>query len=157
MIDFSKAFDTINHLILFSKLKLVPVSLSIIKWIMSSLTNTSQSTKVNGVCSLSLDNTRSNVQGSGIGPCAFITYVSDFKTLGYCNHILKYTDDFSLLGLDPENSDVSAMDEVEHIISWSNRNKHEINLGKCKQLVFKGPNLKHEISPCTLPDVVRVN
>jgi len=45
----------------------------------------SQTTKVNGVCSLSLDITSSIVQESSIGPRAFINYVIDFKTLGYCN------------------------------------------------------------------------
>jgi len=104
---------------------------------------------------LSLDITRSIVQGSGIGPFAFITYVNDCKTLGDANCILKYADDFSLLV--PENSDVSASSEMAHIISWSESNKLKINLAKCRELVFKRPNLKHEILPCTLPDVVRVN
>jgi len=106
-----------------------------------------------GVCSLSLDITKSIVRGSGIGQYAFITYVTDFKTLGYCNYVLKYADDFFLLV--QENSDVSATDELKHIISWSNRNK--FNLSKCRELVFKRPNLKHEISPCTLANVIRVN
>jgi len=82
----------------------------------------------------------------GIGPYAFITYVSDFKTLGYCNHVLKYADDFSLLV--PENSDVFATDELERIISWYNRNKLKINLSKCRELVFKRPNLKKTTSKC---------
>jgi len=29
----------------------------------------------------------------------------------------------------------------------------KLNLAKCKELVFKRSNLKHEISLCTLPDV----
>ena len=57
----------------------------------------------------------------------------------------------------PENSDVSAESEMAHIISWSESNELKINLAKCKELVFKRPNLKHEISLCTLPDVVRVS
>jgi len=75
--------------------------------------------------------------------------------LGHDNCVLKYAGDFSLLV--PENSDVSAESEMAHIISWSKSNKHKINLAKCKELVFKRPNLKHAISPCTLPNVVRVN
>ena len=112
MIDFSKAFDTVNHQIS-SKLRQFPIPVNVIKWIVSFLTGRSQSTKVNGVCSLSLDITRSIVQGSGIGPFAFITYVSDCKTLGDANCILKYADDFSLLV--PENSDVSA---ILHQVRW---------------------------------------
>jgi len=78
----------------------------------------------------------------------------DCKTLGHDNCVLKYADDFSLLV--PENNDVSAESEMAHIISWSESNKLKINLSKCKGLVFKRPNLKHDISPCTLPNVVRV-
>ena len=52
MIDFSKAFDTVNHQILLSKLKMFPIPVNVIKWIMSFLTGRSQSTKVNGVCSM---------------------------------------------------------------------------------------------------------
>jgi len=108
---------------------------------MSLLTDRSQSTKVNGVCSLSLDITRSIVQGSGIGPFAFITYVNDCKTLGHDNCVLKYADNFSLLV--PENSHVSAASEMVHNISWSESNKLKINLVKCRELVFKRLNLKH--------------
>jgi len=86
---------------------------------MSFLTGRSQSTKINGVCSLPLYITRSIVQGSGVGPFAFITYVNDCKTLGHDNCVLKYADDFSLLV--PENSDVSAESEMTHIISWGLR------------------------------------
>jgi len=82
-------------------------------------------------------------------------YVNDCKTLRHDNCVLKYADDFSLLV--PANSDVSAPSEIAHIISWSESNKLKINLAKCRQLVFKRPNLKHEISPSTLPDVVRFN
>ena len=45
------------------------------------LTNRSQSTEANGVCSQAIYITRSIVQGSAIGPYAFITYVSDYKAL----------------------------------------------------------------------------
>ena len=51
----------------------------------------------------------------------------------------------------------SAESDMAHIISWSGSNKLKINLAKCKALVFKRPNLEHEISSCTLPNVVRVN
>ena len=53
----------VNHHISLSKLELFPIQVNVIKWIMSFLTGRSQSTKVSGVCSLSLDITRSIVQG----------------------------------------------------------------------------------------------
>ena len=37
MIDFSKAFDTVNHEILLSKLQKFPIPANILKWIISFL------------------------------------------------------------------------------------------------------------------------
>jgi len=52
--------------------------------------------------------------------------------------------------------DVFVINEMAHVISWSESNKLQLNLARCEELVFNRPNLKHEISLCTLPDVVRV-
>ena len=66
----------------------------VIKWIASFLLDRSQSTKVNGECSLPINITRSTVQGSVTGPYAFLTYVSNCKVLGILNFLMKYADDF---------------------------------------------------------------
>ena len=127
---------------------------NILKWIASFLLDRSQSTKVNGECSLPIIITRSIVQGSVTGPYAFIAYASDCKVLGILNFLMKYADDFNLLV--PENSDVPVEDEMKQIISWSKSNKLSINLAKCKELVFWRPGLKSEFMPSLLPDVVCV-
>jgi len=95
---------------------------------MSFLTDRSKSTKLNGFSSFIIDITRSIslVQGSAIGPYAFITYVSDNKTRGHANRMFKYGDDCTLLV--PENTDISAENEIANISSWSHRNKHSISL-----------------------------
>jgi len=102
-----------------------------LNWIVSFLTDRSQATRVNSVCSLPLAITRSIVQGSVTGPYAFIAYVSDCKTRSLLNFILEYADDFNLLV--PENNE----DEMQHIMSWSAAtNKLSINLSKSKELFF---------------------
>jgi len=70
------------------------------------------------------------VQRYVTGPYAFIAYVSVSKTLGSVNWILMYADDFNLLI--PENCDVSAEDEMKHIVSWRESNKLYINFTKCR-------------------------
>jgi len=127
---------------------------NILNWIASFLLDRSQSTKVNGECSLPINITRNIVQGSVTGPYAFLAYVSDCKVLGILNFLMKYADDFNLLV--PENSDVPVEDEMKQIISWSKSNKLSIYLAKCKELVFWRPGLKSEFMPSLLPDVVRV-
>jgi len=65
LIDFSKAFDTVNHSILIEKLKRLKLPTFIHGWILNFLTDRKQSTKFNGEL-LSSIITRSIVQGSGL-------------------------------------------------------------------------------------------
>ena len=50
-IDFSKAFDTVNHIILLEKLKIYGIKNNNFQWIQNYLTNRQQSTIVNGTVS----------------------------------------------------------------------------------------------------------
>ena len=56
----------------------------------------------------------------------------------------------------PENTDVSAEDEMRNVLLWSDDNKLSVNLSKCK-IVFRRPNVKHDILPDPLADVERVS
>jgi len=61
----------------------------------------------------------------------YVTFSFAFcKAIGSVNLILKYVNDFNLLI--PENSDVSAEDEMKHIVSRSESNKLYINFTKCR-------------------------
>ena len=68
MIDFSKAFDTVDHVILIPKLIKIGVPDFLVDWICSFLTGWSQQCKVNGRLSRPASIGLSIVQGSGIGP-----------------------------------------------------------------------------------------
>ena len=86
LIDFSKAFDSVNHLKLVNKLKQYGLSHSIITWIVSFSTDKSQYTNVGGnLWRLQFIN-RSIVQGSGIGPCLFIIMIFNLKARAATNH-----------------------------------------------------------------------
>ena len=47
----------------------------------------------------------------------------------------------------PENTDVSAEDEMRNVLLWSDDNKLSVNLSKCKEIVFRSPSVKLDISP----------
>jgi len=113
LLDFSKAFDTVDHLILLNKLHSYHLPGNILSWIVSFLTDRLQCTKVNGILSALECINRSIVQGSGIGPNTFSIYVADLKALGVTNTLCKYADDTTLLV--PEICDVSIEDELENI------------------------------------------
>jgi len=80
-IDYCKAFDTINHSILFRKLLKLPIPSNILLWIFNFLTDRMQAVSSSGQTSTWLPVTQSIIQGSGIGPCLYLIYASDLHTL----------------------------------------------------------------------------
>ena len=69
LIDFSKAFDVVNHEILLKELStMIGMNSSIFNWIAYCSTSRSQAVKLGDIISAFLMITRSIVQGSGLGP-----------------------------------------------------------------------------------------
>jgi len=85
MIDFSKAFDTVDHVLLFNKLVQLDLPSYVINWICSFLSNISQQCKVNGQLSNMTNIGLSIVQGSGIGPTLYIVMKSDLHVVSRTN------------------------------------------------------------------------
>ena len=154
LIDFSKAFDTVDHAILSRKLFSLNVPVFIIQWIMSFLTNRTQATRLGFHLSAHLPINRSIVQGSGIGPTLFIMFAHDLRPLDILNYLIKYADDTTLLC--PQISKTTVELEMAHVIDWANENKMAVNLLKTVELVFHRPNVSHDLSPLAMPNVSRV-
>ena len=114
MIDFSKAFDSVNHLILINKLKLLNFPDNIIKRVVSFLIDREQCTKIDEHRSATQIITSSIVQDSDIGPTLFIGLFIDLRLIGLTNRIAKYTDDTSLLVT--EKADIDITEELQHIL-----------------------------------------
>ena len=96
-IDFSKAFDSVDHLTLIQKLKVLNSADNIIQWVMSFLTDRNQFVHINEKWSFTRIINRSIVQGSGIGPTLFVICIMNLEPVGSTNHITKYADDASFL------------------------------------------------------------
>ena len=139
LIDFSKAFDKVDHIILVQKLKTLHLPVYVINWICSFLTWRSQQWNVNGHLSKTKSIVLSVVQGSGIGPMLYAVMKSDLQlhAISKLNTLFKYADDTTLMV--PEHTDVSICDEFEHVIVWASVNKLVLNLLKTKEIVFKRP------------------
>ena len=63
---------------------------------MDFLTDRTQCTRVGLSILVSLAINRSIVQGSGIGSCLFVVYISDLKACGKSNYLIKFADDCRL-------------------------------------------------------------
>ena len=79
LLDMSKAFDSINHELLLSKLRKIGVSTSAHKWFKSYLIDRSQVVKIEDTTSKALPLEFGLPQGSIIGPLLFSVYVN-FRT-----------------------------------------------------------------------------
>ena len=76
-LDFSKAFDKVDHCILIEKLRLMGINGPLMLWIQSYLFQRSQKVMVNGVLSEPVL-VRSGVpQGSVLGPLLFLVMMAD--------------------------------------------------------------------------------
>jgi hypothetical protein len=85
LVDFSKAFDTVDYAIVLRKANVLMVCPSVKNWIISFLNNRVQITKLFDTCSLMLEINRSIVQVSEIGPYLYILMESDLCTLRKSN------------------------------------------------------------------------
>jgi hypothetical protein len=126
-IDFSRAFDTINHVLLLRKIIQQNFPIKIILWIANFLAGRIQAVAANGKRSIWLPISQSIIQGSGIGPILYIIFASDLKTVSNNNKICKYADDTTLMV--GELSDVNFETEFNNITEWASRNKLKLNLG----------------------------
>jgi hypothetical protein len=154
IIDFSKAFDTIDHAILLSKLSTFSIPINILNWIIDFLTDRQQLCKIDGRLSTPARINRSIIQGSGLGPTLYIGMKSDLTTVSSDNVLIKYADDVDLLV--PECSSVDINVEFDHVKAWAVNNKMVINLQKTKELVFHRPNPRNIVYPACVGSIEQV-
>ena len=152
MIDFSKAFDTVDHVLLLNKLVQLDLPTHAINWICSFLSGRSQQRKVNGQLSTMANIGLSIVLGSTIGPTLYIVMKSDLHVMSCINAIIKFADDTTLLV--PENTDLDLDVEFRHVTEWAASNRLTLNTGKTKEIVFRRPQVKYFHMPRTAIDCI---
>jgi hypothetical protein len=113
LIDFTKAFDTVDYVLVVCKLKDLVLPGSIVNWVISFLTDRSQLVKIGSCLSNKLPINRSIVQGSRIRPYLHILMESDLHPISRKNEIFKYADDTNLLV--PQHTDIAIETEYNNI------------------------------------------
>lgn len=137
LLDLQKAFDTVDHKILLSKLKAVGSEQGVVTWFDSYLSGRNQVVDVNGIMSSPHKVTCGVPQGSILGPLLFILYVNDMYSAVTCELIL-YADDSALIvsGDDVEEIQTVLRNELMNVSKWLEANKLSLHLGKTESILF---------------------
>ena len=131
-LDFSKAFDTLNHNILSKKLTNLGFGQNSLSLIQNYLTDRVQRTKANGLLSDYHIITCGVPQGSVLGPLLFLTYINDMHTVLNTMKCQHYADDTVLyFAHSPLNDPSTAINkDLQNIAKWCNSNKLSLNSKK---------------------------
>ena len=95
-LDLSKAFDTLDHQILFTKLEDYGIRDVALQWIKSYFSCRQKFVQINQTCS-SMQTIKCGVpQGSTLGPLFFILYINDLPKASKLTELLLFADDTSI-------------------------------------------------------------
>ena len=147
-IDLKKAFDTIDHEILLSKLELYGfkgVSLNLFRDYLSDRT---QVTVINNVNSETSFISCGVPQGSILGPLLFLLYINDLPNCNLLSDVRMYADDTNLTfaSKDPNELFSSLTHDLGNLKQWLDSNRLSLNVLKTKYL-FTGTRQKISLLP----------
>jgi len=96
-LDFSRAFDSVRHSTLLNKLSQLDIPDHAPNWFVDFFSERQQDSIYNRVVSSTLPITANVIQGSAVGPAAFVVCASDLSAVAPENKTNKYADDVILV------------------------------------------------------------
>ena len=150
-LDFSKAFDTVNHNILLDKLEHYGIRGIAHAWFKSYLTERKQTVSVNGEMAKDLVINCGVPQGSVLGPLLFLLYINDIYVSSQKLDFHLFADDTSLLfsSKNLQNFEQTVNSELTNISDWLLANKLSLNVSKSNFLIIN-PHKKKIDKPIVL-------
>lgn len=134
-LDFAKAFDTVPHGKLLSKVASYGIGGKLLSIIASYLTDRKQIVKLNGTSSTVKNVTSGVPQGSLLGPLLFLLFINDLpEVIPQKAHSFGYADDFKVIVRNQQEMD----ETTERVGNWLISNEMRPNTKKSHVLNIKG-------------------
>ena len=137
-LDFKKAFDTVNHKILISKLENYGIRGIPKNWFISYLENRLQRVSIGNTFSQYNAIKTGVPQGSILGPILFILYINDLPQVSKKIHTTMFADDSSLIA-SHKNFNQLVQDinlDMVRVYEWTLCNRLSLNLNKTVCMLF---------------------
>ena len=156
-LDLSKAFDTVDHQILLTKLHQYGVRGTPLKWFENYLQNRQQFVQLNNESSSLKPIVCGVPQGSILGPLLFLIYINDlprvvpgFKTILFADDstfICSHKDIVTLINM--------VNQHLQHITNWLTANKLTLNISKTHYMIFhRHKKFTYPLPPLTLNNII---
>ncbi len=134
-IEFSSAFNTIMPQQLINKLSLLGLNNSLCNWILDFLTGRPQSVRVGHNTSSTTTLSTGAPQGCVLSPLLFTLLTHDCTAKFSSNHIIKFADDTSVVGLISNNDETHYREEVAQLAEWCGANNLSLNVEKTNRSI----------------------
>jgi hypothetical protein len=150
-LDYSKAFDCVDHVLLLKKLEQLEFSDSVVKWLKSYLASRECAVRGRGKLSNFVKMQRGVPQGSCLSPLLFSLYTHDISKIfkNRCNYHI-YADDIQLYiscKISELNEAVQIMNFIlEDIAIWSERHGLKLNPNKTQAMLIASQNTHKQIN-----------
>ena len=138
LIDFSKAFDMVEHDVLLKKLECYGIRGVALQWFKSYLSDREQFVNVNNSKSSMKPLKYGVPQGSILGPLLFVIYINDMPNVSKLATFILYADDANIIisGTTMSEIETELAKLTNDLVRWVDINGLKLNLKKTNYMVF---------------------
>lgn len=140
-VEYSKAFDHLNHRTLFTKLEHYGLRGTPLTLLISYLKHRKQCVAIMSEQSTPKEITQGVLQGSILGPIRFNIYINDITNISNGANFIVYAADTSIF---LRSSDINSLSVIsntalKYLAEWSSVNSLKLNTAKTKAVLFTLP------------------